>query len=436
MPHGLLNSYKNGVCERCHKQSNMFRMSIFNTQMICADCLEKEQNHPLYKKAVECERDEYLKGNMNFQGIGLPEDLQVVSMFDIFKNYFGYEDNNCLTDKLTDEQRNALSILSSGENVFLTGGAGTGKSYLINVFRKLNQNKNILVTAPTGVAAQNVEGATLHRTFNIPAHMLAPHEPLRNIKTTSKLLTEVDILIIDEISMCRADIFTYVIRYIAHENKRRSQLSKKTKAPIQLIVVGDFFQLPPVITSKEREAWKELWGDSEGWAFTCGAWSYMKIKTVELTEFIRQQNADFAHALNKIRVNDPNGIGYLNSHRNPSLNSEAIYLCCKNAVADDINYRKLLELEGKEKEFRMTKSGDVSSIRKSDYVCDESLTLKIGAKVMIIVNDPFEQYSNGSCGVVKKFTDEGVIVTLDKGGNVEIKPHKWRICSYTASLDL
>lgn len=75
MPHGLLNSYKNGVCERCHKQSNMFRMSIFNTQMICADCLEKEQNHPLYKKAVECERDEYLKGNMNFQGIGLPEDL-------------------------------------------------------------------------------------------------------------------------------------------------------------------------------------------------------------------------------------------------------------------------------------------------------------------------------------------------------------------------
>lgn len=355
-------------------------------------------------------------------------------MFEIFKNYFGYEDNDVITANLTEEQLSALHLLESGVNVFLTGGAGTGKSYLINVFRKLNQRKNILVTAPTGVAAQNVNGATLHRTFRIPAYMLSPHEPLKNTKTISKLLAEVDILIIDEISMCRADIFTYVIRYIAHENKRRSCL-KKYRAPIQLIVVGDFFQLPPVITTKEKEAWKELWGDNEGWAFTCGAWDYMKIRTVELTEVIRQKNADFAMALNKIRVNDPNGIGYLNSHRRSEVNNNAIYLCCKNAVAEEINYQKLQEVDGKEKEFTMKKEGDVSSIKKSDYVCEETLNLKIGAKVMILINDPLEQYSNGSCGIVKHFTQEGVIVTLDKGGDVEIKPHKWKICDYSLSKD-
>lgn len=356
-------------------------------------------------------------------------------MFDIFKNYYGYEDNNAITENLTDEQLSALHLMESGVNVFLTGGAGTGKSYLINVFRKLNQNKNILVTAPTGVAAQNVEGATLHRTFLIPAYMLSPHEPLRNTKAISKLLAEVDILIIDEISMCRADIFTYVIRYIAHENQRRKTLTKKYKAPIQLIAVGDFFQLPPVITNKEKEAWKQLWGNNEGWAFTCGAWDYMKIRTVQLNEVIRQKNADFAHALNKIRVNDPNGIGYLNSHRKTEENSDAIYLCCKNAVADEINFQKLQEVDGVEKEFTMTKDGDISSIKKSDYVCEESLTLKVGAKVMILINDPMEQYSNGSCGTIKRFIRDGVIVTLDKGGDVEIKPHKWRICDYSLSHD-
>lgn len=75
MPHDILNSYKNGVCERCHKQSSTFRMSMFNTQLICPECIEKERNHPSYKKAVETERNEYLKGNRNFFGIGLPADL-------------------------------------------------------------------------------------------------------------------------------------------------------------------------------------------------------------------------------------------------------------------------------------------------------------------------------------------------------------------------
>ncbi|MBE6423024.1 ATP-dependent DNA helicase [Succinivibrio dextrinosolvens] len=356
-------------------------------------------------------------------------------MFEIFKNYYGYEDNPSITENLTEEQKTALNILESGENVFLTGGAGTGKSYLINVFRKLNANKNILVTAPTGVAAQNVEGATLHRTFKIPSVMLAPREPQKNTKAIMRLLSEVDILIIDEISMCRADIFTYVIRFIAHENKRREGLTRNPKAPIQLIVVGDFFQLPPVITNKEREAWNELWGESEGFAFTSGAWKYMHIRTIELTEVIRQKNADFAHALNKIRVNDRNGIDYLNAHRRDTVDPDAIYLCCTNKAADEINYQKLMEIEGEEKDFEMTFEGDKASIKKSDYVCEEILTLKIGARVMILVNDPLENYSNGSCGVVKAFTTEGVLVKLDTGKTVEIKPYKWSINEYALCKD-
>lgn len=357
-------------------------------------------------------------------------------MFEIFKNFFGYENADILIEKLNDDQKNALSIMNEGGNVFLTGGAGTGKSYLIQTFKKLHANKNILVTAPTGVAAQNVHGATLHRTFKIPTQMLAPHEPQKNTKAVNKLLAEVDIIIIDEISMCRADTFTYVARFIAQENLRRKYMKKNAKAPIQLVVVGDFFQLPPVITTKEKDTWKELWGDnSEGWAFTTKAWEYLQIRTIELKEVMRQKNQDFAQALNEIRINNLNGINFLNQNRRENYNPDAVFLCCTNSMAEEINYQKVSELDGKKKTFKMVKSGDITSIKKSDYICDEELELKIGARVMVLINDPYDAYSNGSCGYVKKFTDGGVIVTLDKGENVEIKPYKWSINEYLLDRD-
>lgn len=355
-------------------------------------------------------------------------------MFEIFTNFFGYSEST-FAEALNDDQKRALDKLQSGENIFLTGGAGTGKSYLINVFCKINSGKNILLTAPTGVAAQNINGATLHRTFKIPTQMLAPHEPQKHVKTVEKLLGDTDILIIDEISMCRADVFTYVARFVAQENKRREK-AKKPKKPIQIIAVGDFFQLPPVITTKEKQAWNELWANNaEGWAFETGAWKYLKIKTVELKQVIRQADVEFANALNMIRVNNGQGIGFLNQNRKLEIDPKAIYLCCTNSKADDINYEKLKEIDGETKTFFMKKSGDVSSIKPSDMVCDEMLELKIGARVMLLVNDPLEKYSNGSFAYVIAFTKEGVLVELDSGERAEITPHKWHINEYSLVLD-
>ena len=351
---------------------------------------------------------------------------------DIFRDTLGL-DNDLkpfpAEDDLTLEQKEALSVLNSGANVFLTGGAGTGKSFLINRFKALNKGKSILLTAPTGIAAQQIGGATLHRTFKIPSNMLSPHEQQKHVKAISSLLRSTDIVIIDEISMCREDVFTYVVRFIAQENLRRGRTEKK--APIQLICVGDFFQLPPVITNSERECWRELWGNSEGFAFQSKAWEYMQIKTIALTEVVRQKDNAFATALNNIRLNNESGLDYLNNNRSPDEIEDAIFLCSKNQKADDINYLRLQELDGDEYEFKMEKNDPNKVIKRSDLVCDEVLSLKEGARVMLLVNDYAGAYQNGSFGTVVKIMSDEIMVLLDTSRVVvSIKPHKWTIFDY------
>lgn len=228
---------------------------------------------------------------------------------------------------LNEEQSRALDLMNSGRNVFVTGGAGTGKSFLIRAFCKQNKGKNIIITAPTGVAAQNVKGATLHRTFRIPTKLLSPNEPTLNNKAVTEVLHKTNVVIIDEISMCREDVFTYVARYIAEENLRRKRM-KSTPEPIQLILVGDFMQLPPVITSSEKNLFTQLWGNSQGFAFMSKAWDYFNIHTIKLTEVMRQKEDSFSSALNKIRKNDSAALDYLNSHKSTERIDKAYQSMC------------------------------------------------------------------------------------------------------------
>ena len=141
---------------------------------------------------------------------------------------------------LNKEQTKAFEVMTSGKNVFLTGNAGTGKSFLVKTFIEYSQKngKNIMVTAPTGIAALNINGSTIHRAFKVP---LEPIGPLTRISKITDALKNADIIIIDEISMVRFDVFSYIIRAI----EKTCKVTKKAK---QLIVVGDFFQLPPVLT--------------------------------------------------------------------------------------------------------------------------------------------------------------------------------------------
>lgn len=336
---------------------------------------------------------------------------------------------------LNEEQLKALEFLNNNQNVFITGGAGVGKSYLINEYKKLNQDKNILLCAPTGVASINIGGCTLHRTFRIPVKLLTPNEPLINYQEVMSILRRVDIIIIDEISMCREDVFNYVCRYIKYENQDRiNNQYRQGTLPIKLILVGDFYQLPPVITSNEKNAFAQLYNNSTGFAFQSESWKELDIKTFELTTVVRQSDKEFSNCLNHIRKNQNPDLDFLNFNKCDNYIDNAIYLCSVNSMADEFNQKKLDMLNTKEKTFTMRKTGDVSKIKKSDLCVNEVLTLKIGCRVMAVINDTDDAYQNGSLGTVVDFTDnDDVVVQLDNGLKVTFTDHCFDIIDYTVS---
>lgn len=150
--------------------------------------------------------------------------------------------------KLTKSQKEAMDLLLKGQNVFLTGEAGTGKSFLLNQFVTKVKDKNVLLTAPTGIAALNINGATLHRTFHLATDIVGlAQEPSET--SISDVVKKADILIIDEISMCRLDVFEKVLKSIL-----------KADREIQVVLVGDFLQLPPVLVEKEKDAYESYHG--------------------------------------------------------------------------------------------------------------------------------------------------------------------------------
>lgn len=338
--------------------------------------------------------------------------------------------------ELNDEQQRALKFIDDNQNVFITGGAGVGKSFLINYYRRLNSNKNILVCAPTGVASINIGGSTLHRTFHIPVHLLMPNEPLIKFAEIIQMLRHVDIIIIDEISMCRQDVFEYVCRYVYYENKDRSENKYRFGTPlIKLILVGDFYQLPPVLNYKEKDLFRQIYGNEHGFAFQSNAWTMFNIQTFELKTVVRQKDKDFSESLNRIRKNIGVDTDYINLNKADNYIKDAIFLCSKNDQASDINQRKLDELKTEERDFRMIKDGDIRKIKPSDMCVPELVTLKIGCRVMSVVNDQNELYQNGSLGTVVGFDDDSVIVRFDNGCECGINTYTFDIIGYDLNAD-
>ena len=332
-----------------------------------------------------------------------------------------------LNKNMNEDQKKIFDLLMKGYNLFVTGSAGTGKSFLINEFCKANKDKRILITAPTGVAAQNVKGCTLHRAFKIPTNILMPSEPNKKNQKVIDMLDKTDILIIDEISMCREDVFNYVLGYVHFVNKYRSKMNIK---PIQVVLVGDFYQLPPVITKKEKETWKNIWKNSDGFAFQAALWKTFDFHTVKLEKVIRQEDEEFINALNKIRKGDHSGAEFLNNNFSNTVIDDAIFLCSRNDLADSINLDKLSEINNQEYVYNIRKNGKITEIKKSDLVVDEELHLKIGARVMVLINSNEGLYQNGSLGYVTDLDDDTVSVELDNGNIVDFERYKWDIYDY------
>lgn len=318
--------------------------------------------------------------------------------------------------KLTKSQKEAMDLLLKGQNVFLTGEAGTGKSFLLNQFVTKVKDKNVLLTAPTGIAALNINGATLHRTFHLATDIVRlAQEPTED--SISDVVKKADILIIDEISMCRLDVFEKVLKSILKADKK-----------IQIVLVGDFLQLPPVLVEKEKDAYESYHG-KKIFAFESDLWKEFNFVTKQLTEVVRQKDLDFIANLNKCRYGDKSCLEYFNNLDNEPEN--VIQICGRNKDVKMINNSALKKLKGKKMTYE-ARTEIIDSdyrINDSDKVVDDSITLKVGAKVMLAVNLAKDGVYNGQIGIVKELNEASVLVDFD-GKEVEVKDHMWVINAY------
>lgn len=320
--------------------------------------------------------------------------------------------------ELTTSQDKAIKLLDAGYNVFLTGKAGTGKSFLVDYFVAKHPEKNIVKCAPTGVAALNIDGVTIHRTFGVPLGVLDHHGVCISPEKLD-VLKKSDVILIDEISMCRIDVFEYVIRSLKRVGIRNKQL----------ILVGDFYQLPPVLTDRDRLAFTALYGNRL-YAFESDMWNSNNLITVELTEVKRQSQKEkrFLLSLSKIREGNPDfGIFHIANH----ADDNAVSLCPTNAKAKSINDEHLSRLTNL-KHYVATKTGKVED---ADMVTDENLILAKDARIIMLVNNSEGRWVNGSMGMVTDLSDNHVTVQIDDGGECLVDRYTWSIKEYVLEED-
>lgn len=322
----------------------------------------------------------------------------------------------------TPSQTYGMDILKSGRNVFLTGDAGTGKSYLLNEYISYNEkNKiNMMVVAPTGIAAININGTTIHRAFKAPIEPIV--EPPKSVRVIVK---EADVIIIDEISMCRIDLFDFCMKQIVVANIARRKAGKKD---IQIVVCGDFFQLPPVLKEADERVLSQLYPElGRGFAFKSKYWDICNFCVVLLKDVVRQTDLRFSTILNEVRLGNKSCISYIEKGASKEEIYEAITLCGTNKQANKINDTEYNKIDDREKIYYSEIKGE---IQESDKMVPDELKLKIGVRVMTLVNDYKGRYSNGSFGTVTGFGNERVYVDMDNGNSVIVEPYTWSINDY------
>lgn len=326
-------------------------------------------------------------------------------------------------NKLNNEQKKFVDAVDSGNNVYLSGLGGTGKSYVVKyvIDKAKKSKKNVIVCAPTGIAALNVGGCTIHRALGIRPERTLEQNPYYKLDNDSPLL-DCDLMIIDEISMCRLDLFDYLSNVLYKAANKRKEDNKN---PCQLVVVGDFNQLPPVIKD-EKKILDRIYGYDvdHGYPFLGKEWKNWNFKNIELKKVIRQKDEDFISALNLCRNGDMKGLRWIEKYASQMPKKNAIVLFGRNKDANNENNRRLKRLRAPSFVYQSETKGEID---KSDMPTAEKLELKNGARVMALVNDTEETFMNGSLGIVKKCLKDKVLVKFDNGCEIEIEPYKWNV---------
>lgn len=322
-------------------------------------------------------------------------------------------------EKLDEEQEYAFNLLNqTNTNLFITGKAGTGKSYLLRKFAQ-KTNKKVLLLAPTGIAAININGATLHSTFGYDNLSTLQLEELtrENIKLKREkisLLKAVDCFIIDEISMVRSDIFEKINKILQLIMRNDSVFGGK-----RFILFGDLYQLPPIAKKNEIKYLKENFGGI--FFFSSSAYQLGNFKFIELTINHRQEkDKTFFDILNNIRQDclTDNDITELNKRfcSDTCDLRRVIRLFSKKDKVDKTNEEELDKILGKEYIYNSVVTYSQNSNRfmtDTSFPISAELKLKVGALVMMVTNDINKRWVNGTLGIVSKLTDDSVIVTID-----------------------
>ncbi|NLT26556.1 MAG: AAA family ATPase [Microbacteriaceae bacterium] len=330
-----------------------------------------------------------------------------------------------MTLQLTPEQQAVFdAIEGTREHLFVTGRAGTGKSTLLNHL-SWHTDKQLVICAPTGVAALNVGGQTIHSLFKLPIGIIG-NQPIEQSREVKKLLNTIDTLVIDEISMVSADLLDAIDRSLRQARQRKAE----PFGGVQVVMFGDPFQLAPVPPSDPDErAWLRDTYRSM-WFFDAHVWREAEMRIHALREIHRQHDEEFRQLLTAVRYGQVTAemAGRLNEvGARPAPDDGIITLASRNAQVTRINAQRLAGLPGRSMTAAAEVIGDFGGART--FPADEQLELKEGAQVMFLRNDVDQRWVNGSVGVVSRI-DRTVYVEID-GEEHEVEPIVWEKLKYS-----
>lgn len=336
--------------------------------------------------------------------------------------------------ELNEDFKYVLDALEQGsKNAFVTGRAGTGKSTLLQLFRSTTRKKAV-VLAPTGVAALNVRGQTIHSFFGFPPKPLTRQDIGK--RRDRRLYQKADVLIIDEISMVRADMLDNIDYFL-----RVNRENPRPFGGMQVVFFGDLFQLPPVVsTEAEARLFTQRYESPYFFSADVMKDENFDMEMVELRKVYRQENRHFLQLLENIRLSqiDFDDLNDLNRRHIPDFKEEDFFitLSARNATVDSINSQRIAQIALPAQSYRATVGG---SFPPNLYPVEADLQLKLNAQVMFVKNDPQRKFVNGTIGKVVKLEPESItVMTEGPDGErqyVEVAQMEWEVVKYRNSLD-
>lgn len=327
--------------------------------------------------------------------------------------------------ELSTEQQQVFDLLEkTDEHYFVTGRAGTGKSLLLKYFKK-NSLKKAVVVAPTGVAALNVGGQTIHSFFRIPPSFVDKHS-LEPDDKLNKLLQSVETIVIDEISMVRADLMDAIDHRL-----RQARGEMFPFGGVQIVMFGDLFQLPPVVTDDDLKQYFEIHYGGH-YFFNAHVWNQADLKVVELKEIFRQKDEGFRQILNAIRDGniDEQILSKLNIRATMPIPEDPIVtLSTTNKSVNKINNYFLSQLDNTVYEYKAEISG---RLEPSAFPTEEVLNFKKGAQVIFLKNDKEKRWVNGTLGTVHSLSEKSIEVRTG-GETHSVTPEIWEKIKYSVN---